>query len=163
MHRAYLSLGSNLEAQRHLPFALRALRERFGYVLCSPVYITPAVGFAGPDFWNLACGLDCTLTIEALHRALRAIEDAALRDRSQARFSSRTLDIDILFFDDLIHRGADHLQVPRPELQHAFVLKPACDIAPDYAVPGDGRRLATMWQAHPEFHALRWYEGFRLD
>ena len=41
--------------------------------------------------------------------------------------------------------------LPRPELRHAFVLKPLADLAPDYRVPGDGRRLAELWEAHPDF------------
>jgi 2-amino-4-hydroxy-6-hydroxymethyldihydropteridine diphosphokinase len=58
------------------------------------------------------------------------------------RFSSRTLDIDIIFFDDLILNGPGHLQIPRPELKHAFVLGPLAQIAPDFVNPETGVSLA---------------------
>ena len=54
MARAYLSLGSNLDPERHLAAALVALRGRYGELVVSPTYRTTAVGFDGPDFLNLA-------------------------------------------------------------------------------------------------------------
>ena len=54
MSRAWLSLGSNLEPERHLRAALAELRMRFGAIVESPAYRFPAVGFEGPDFVNLA-------------------------------------------------------------------------------------------------------------
>jgi 2-amino-4-hydroxy-6-hydroxymethyldihydropteridine diphosphokinase len=58
------------------------------------------------------------------------------------RFSNRTLDIDIIFFDDLILQGPGNLQIPRPELKHDFVLGPLAQIAPDYVNPETGKTLA---------------------
>ena len=55
-----------------------------------------------------------------------------------------------MFYDDLVLKGPGNLELPRPELKHAFVLKPLADIAPGYRVPGDGRTLAELWAAHPE-------------
>ncbi len=149
MSTAWLSLGSNLEPERHLRAAAAALRERFGAVRFSPVYRTPAVGFAGPDFLNAAAALDTDLDPFALNHWLHALEDAQGRDRSGPRFSSRTLDIDIVLFDDLVIEGPGHLQVPRKELQHAFVLKPLADLAPQLRLPTTGQTLAALWAAHP--------------
>jgi 2-amino-4-hydroxy-6-hydroxymethyldihydropteridine diphosphokinase len=148
--RAYLSLGSNVEPARHLRAAISALRERFGDVTVSPVYRTPAVGFDGPDFLNAAAVIDSDLEPQPLNDWLHALEDAHGRDRSGARFSSRTLDIDIVLFDGRVLEGAGHLRLPRPELAHAFVLRPLADIAPDVPVPGTGRTLAQLWAAHPD-------------
>jgi len=67
MTRAYLSLGSNLEAERNLRAALAELRARFGTVRASPVYRFPAVGFDGPDFLNLAVAIDTDLGAAALN------------------------------------------------------------------------------------------------
>ena len=53
-------------------------------------------------------------------------------------------------FDDLVLDGPGNLQIPRPELRHAFVLKPLCDLAPTLRLPGDGRRLADLWAGHPD-------------
>ena len=66
------------------------------------------------------------------------------------RFSDRPLDIDVVFFGDLVFRGPGHLQVPRPELQHAFVLAPLAELAPAFRDPASGRRLADLWAAHPD-------------
>lgn len=149
--RAYLSLGSNVEPERHLHEALEALRARFGHVIVSPVYRTPAIGFVGPDFLNAAAVIDSDLEPQALNDWLHALEDAHGRDRSGPRFSSRTLDIDIVLFDDRVLEGEGNLRLPRPELRHAFVLRPLADIAPGVEVPGTGRTLGQLWAAHAEF------------
>jgi 2-amino-4-hydroxy-6-hydroxymethyldihydropteridine diphosphokinase len=145
MGRAYLSLGSNIEPARHLRSALAALRERFGEVRVSPVYRTPAVGFDGEDFLNAAAILESDLDPHALNDWLHALEDAHGRDRSGPRFGPRPLDIDIVFYDDLTLEGPGHLQIPRDELKHAFVLKPLADLAPDYVHPRIGCSLAALW------------------
>ena len=149
--RAYLSLGSNVEPERHLGAAIEALRTRFGEVVVSPVYRTPALGFDGPAFLNAAAIIDSDLEPQALNDWLHALEDAHGRDRRGPRFSSRTLDIDIVLFDDRVLDGTGHLRVPRPELEHAFVLRPLADIAPEAVVPGSGRTLAELWSAHAEY------------
>ena len=145
MGRAYLSLGSNIEPAQHLRSAIAALRERFGAVQLSPVYRTPAVGFDGADFLNAAAIIDSDLDPQALNDWLHALEDAHGRDRSGPRFGPRPLDIDIVFYDDLVLDGPGHLQIPRDELKHAFVLKPLADLAPGYVHPRIGRSLAALW------------------
>ncbi len=150
MGRAYLSLGSNQHPERHLPQAIAELRARFGDLLASPWYRTAAVGFDGPDFVNGAAIIDSDLDPVALDAWLHALEDAHGRRRDQPRFSSRTLDIDIVFYDHLVLRGPAHLEIPRPELRHAFVLKPLADIAPDFRDPLGGQALATLWAEHPQ-------------
>lgn len=149
MSTAWLSLGSNLDPAANLAAAARALREAFGDVVFSPVYRTPAVGFDGPDFLNAAAIIRTSFSPVELNDWLHALEQAFGRDRSGPRFSNRPLDIDIVFFDDLVLEGPGNLKLPRPELQHAFVLKPLADIAPRHTVPGDGRTLAELWAAHP--------------
>ena len=153
MSRAYLSLGSNLDAVTHLRAAVHALQMRFGDVVLSPVYRTRAVGFDGPDFYNAAAIIDSDLDPHALNAWLHALEDAQGRDRSGPRYGNRTLDIDIVLFDGLTLEGAGNLRIPRPELKHAFVLRPLAEIAPQVEVPGTGRTLAQLWQAHGEHGA----------
>ena len=72
-------------------------------------------------------------------------DDQHGRDRSGPRFGDRPLDIDIVFYDDLVLEGAGHLQLPRDELKHAFVLKPLAEIAPEFVDPRSGRTLAALW------------------
>ncbi|MEW2895301.1 2-amino-4-hydroxy-6-hydroxymethyldihydropteridine diphosphokinase, partial [Stenotrophomonas maltophilia] len=72
-------------------------------------------------------------------------------DRILPLISDRTLDIDVVFYGDLVVEGPGHLRSPRPELKHAFVLKPLADIAPGFIDPGSGQDLATLWRAHAQF------------
>ncbi|MEX1827944.1 2-amino-4-hydroxy-6-hydroxymethyldihydropteridine diphosphokinase [Luteibacter sp. CQ10] len=149
MGRAYLSLGSNMDAERWLGTAVTELRERFGRLDVSPVYRSAAVGFDGPDFLNLAVGLDSDLDPLELNDWLHALEDRNGRVRGGDRYASRTLDVDIVLYDDLVLSGEGHLELPRGELRHAFVLKPMADIAPTVRHPVDGRTMAELWAAFP--------------
>jgi len=147
---AHLSLGSNLDPERHLREAIAELRERFDDVTVSAAYRFPAVGYVGADFLNAAASVRTTLSPAALNAWLHALEDAHGRDRSGPRYSDRTLDIDIVLYDDLVAEGAGNLRIPRDELRHAFVLKPLAEIAPDAVHPLEHRRIIEMWRAHPD-------------
>jgi 2-amino-4-hydroxy-6-hydroxymethyldihydropteridine diphosphokinase len=148
--RAYLSLGSNQDPERNLRSAIAALGERFGAMRLSDVYRFPAVGFEGVDFLNAAASIDSDLDPFALNDWLHALEDAHGRDRSGPRFGDRPLDIDIVFYDDLILDGPNHLRLPRDEIRHAFVLRPLAEIAPTFVDPRSGRTLAELWATSPE-------------
>ena len=149
MAKAYLSLGSNLEPEKHLDAAVQALRESFGDILLSDWVRTTAVGFEGPDFVNGAAVIETDWDVYRLDAWLHALEDAHGRRRDVPRFSSRTLDIDIVFYDDLILDGPGNLRIPRPELKHAFVLQPLAQIAPDFVNPETGKTLAEAWREFP--------------
>lgn len=143
----YLSLGSNVQPERHLRLGLAALREEFGALEVSPVYRSRAVGFDGDDFLNAAARLHTTLSPEALDARLHAIEDAHGRRRDVPRFSSRSLDLDLLLYDDRVLQGPGHLRLPRPELAaQAFVLGPMVDLAPDLLHPVLRRPLRALWR-----------------
>lgn len=154
MTRVYLSLGSNIEPEKYLRAALVELRARFGAIIVSPIYRYPAVGFDGPDFLNLAVGLDTDLDPIGLNDWLHALEDRNGRKRDVLRFSSRTLDVDIVLYGDRVLKGPGNLEVPRPELKHAFVLQPLADIAADVAHPLSGQRIGQVWRDHSA-HAAR--------
>lgn len=149
MARVYLSLGSNQEPHRYLPAAIDALRVRFGTIDVSPAYRSAAVGFEGADFVNLAVGLDTDLAPAELNDWLHALEDRHGRRRDVPRYADRTLDVDIVLYDDLVTQGVGHLDIPRKELKHAFVLKPIVDIAPDVRHPVTGKTMREMWANFP--------------
>lgn len=146
MDAVYLGLGSNLDARRHIAAGFAALRRQFGEVLCSPVYRSPAVGFSGDDFLNAAACIRTDWSVGRLKDWLTALENDHGRDRSQPKFSDRSLDIDILLHGD--KTGAhDGLMLPREEiLEYAHVLKPLADIAPTLVHPLTGRTYADHWR-----------------
>jgi 2-amino-4-hydroxy-6-hydroxymethyldihydropteridine diphosphokinase len=98
---AYLGLGSNIEARANIASGIAGLRREFERTELSPIYRAPAVGFRGNDFLNLVARIDTDLSPLELRDYLHALEDRHGRDRHQPKFSDRTLDIDILLYDDL--------------------------------------------------------------
>ena len=146
MARVYVSLGSNVDRENRLRQAMALLRERFGDIEISPVYDSVAVGFVGSNFLNLVVGFDTELGVEAVATAFHNIENQLGRDRSQPKFANRSIDLDILVYDDLI-LNAPGIRVPRPEiLVNAFVLKPLQDIAPHHLHPQTGQSYSAHWQ-----------------
>lgn len=148
----YLSLGSNVDPERNLRAAVASLRERFGEVSVSPVYRTRSVGFDGPDFLNAVARIECDTDPFALHRWLHRLEEDHGRDSRDKEYSDRPLDIDIVYFGSLV-LDVGMLQLPRPELRFAFVLKPMADLAPDFVDPLREATMAELWAAHPEHDA----------
>ncbi len=147
MARAWLSLGSNIRPQQHLAAAMAELRARFAHVEESPWYRTRAVGFEGPDFINLAVEIETELRPVELAAWLHDVEARHGRDRMQPRFASRTLDIDIVLYDELVIKGTGSTRIPRDELGHVFVLRPLSDLVPDLVPPdGDSRSLIQRWR-----------------
>lgn len=144
--RVYVGLGSNVDRESRLRQAVAALRERFGELDLSPVYDSAAVGFDGHDFLNLVAGFDTELDVQQVAASFREIENQLGRDRSLPKFASRSIDLDILAYDDLI-LDIPGIRVPRPEiLENAFVLRPLQDIAPDGVHPETGETYAVLWQ-----------------
>ncbi len=147
MPRVWVSIGSNIERERHVRAAIAALRARFGELILSPVYETPAEGFDGDPFYNLVAGFDTALPPQRLHAELRAIEDANGRVRGAGKFSARTLDIDVLTYGDQ-RDATGGKPLPRDEItRYAFVLKPLADVAGDERHPVLGRTYGELWAA----------------
>ena len=144
MSTAYLGLGSNVDAERHIRIAIDALRAQFGKITISPVYRNKAIGFDGEDFLNLAVKVETAMSPLQLRRFLRDLESANGRDRSAPKWSDRTLDIDILLFDDLV-TDDELLEIPRKEIsKFAHVLKPLRDIAGEVQHPVAGETISAM-------------------
>jgi 2-amino-4-hydroxy-6-hydroxymethyldihydropteridine diphosphokinase len=144
-HRVYVGLGSNVDRENNILFAIREMRQVFGRLELSPVYESEAVGFDGGDFLNLVVGFETAKPVRDVVLALRAIEDRQGRDRSLPRFSHRSIDLDILSYDDL-QIDEPGLQVPRKEiLENAFVLRPLQDIAAGTLHPVLKQSYAELW------------------
>jgi 2-amino-4-hydroxy-6-hydroxymethyldihydropteridine diphosphokinase len=143
--RIYISLGSNIDRDQNTRAGIRALRQRFGELELSSVYESEAVGFEGDAFYNMVIACEVDEDVHSVNRALAQIEDAHGRDRSGPRFSSRTLDLDLLLYDDLV-LDENGLRLPRDEiLKNAFVLWPLAEIAPQLVHPVTGKTYAELW------------------
>jgi len=144
--RAYVSIGSNIEREKNIRAAVAALRRRYGTLQLSPVYQCRPVGFEGDDFLNLVAGFDTDEPPLAVAQTLHDIEQQHGRVRGPSRFSARTLDLDLLLYEDLI-RNDRELRLPRDEIAtYAFVLRPLAELAPERRHPRTGITLAEMWR-----------------
>ena len=134
-HEAILALGSNLgEREQYLRLAVDFLP---GVTLMSQVYETDPVG--GPEgqrpYLNMVVAIRTELDPYALLRRCRQIERAALRQRVE-QWGPRTLDIDLLFYDDVRIDDPD-LTIPHPRYsERRFVLAPLSEVAPQRCPPG---------------------------
>lgn len=147
MANVYVGLGSNVDAEKNLRLGIAELRSRYGELGISPVYRSRAVGFDGDDFLNLVAAFETDDSPEEIHRKIERIHALAGRERGRERYASRTLDIDLLLYDDLVS-SEPALRLPRPDvLEYAFVLKPLADLAPDLKHPETGRAIGEHWQA----------------
>lgn len=146
MTRGYISIGSNIDKDKHIPASLRALEQAFGKLTVSSIYESEAVGFTGDVFYNLVAGFDSDLEVKAVAKQLRQIELDNGRTPDSRKFAARTLDLDLVLYGELIVNDG-RLQIPRDEIEHyAFVLEPLAEIAPALKHPVNHISYAELWQ-----------------
>ncbi|MGD8484932.1 MAG: 2-amino-4-hydroxy-6-hydroxymethyldihydropteridine diphosphokinase [Thioalkalispiraceae bacterium] len=156
MARIFISIGSNINPSENVRCAVSVLRQYFSDIQVSPVYESEAVGFAGDNFLNLVVGASTDLEIHEVNTLLHTIEDEYGRDRSGPRFSSRTIDLDLLLYDDMVIKE-DGLEIPREEItRNAFVLWPLADIAPNVVHPEKQQTIAELWAAFDKQSQALW-------
>jgi len=146
MSQGYISIGSNIDKEIYIPASIKALSQLFGELIISSVYSSESVGFTGDSFYNLVVGFSSELTVKEVAKHLRNIELANGRTQESQKFSSRTLDLDLLLYDDLIINDG-RLQIPRDEIQsYAFVLEPLAEVAPTLRHPVNDLSYAELWE-----------------
>lgn len=144
---AGIGLGTNLgDRMGHLLAARAELEALAGVKLiaASDIYETEPVGvpieYAQMAFLNAVLLFDVELDVEEWSAAVHAIEDKLLRVRSEVRNTPRTIDLDLLFFGDVVMERP-HLHLPHPQCRNRrFVCMPLCDVAPDLRLPGEDTR-----------------------
>lgn len=145
-HVAVILLGSNLEPARHLGAAIESL-ERCGRVTeVSSTWVSPAAGRPElPEFHNVAVALETELGPLELRGALRRIEAALGRVRDGAdKFGSRTIDLDIVLYDDLVDPIGPPV-LPDPDLlRFAHAIVPVAELDPSRPHPSSHERLGAL-------------------
>ena len=141
--QVYLGLGSNVEREKHLQAGLEALAGFLLDIRCSAVFESQPVGIKSGPFFNLVVSANTDLPLAELSRRLKVIE--ADNGRYAQDRKGLPLDIDVLFYGDLVG-NFDGLTLPRAEiLKNAFVLWPLSLIAPDKPHPEVGKTLSQLW------------------
>ena len=162
MAKIYISIGSNIDAEKNIRLAIHALQDHYGKLILSSVYESEAVGFDGDNFLNLVAAVKTTEDVYTVAANLRKIEDENGRIRSGPRFSSRTVDLDLLLYDDIILQE-DGLELPRDEItKNAFVLRPLDEIASQLIHPTSGKTVCDHWLNFDKNSQKLWPIKFEL-
>ena len=149
LNRVYFSLGGNKGNRlNYLQEAISLIASKVGEVKqVSSVYETPALGFNGPDFYNCCIEVNTLLNSEKVLYTILNIELDLNRERSlTGEYISRTIDIDVLYFNEEII-STDNLVVPHPRINsRKFVLHPLEDIANLYKCPVSKKTVSSLLQ-----------------
>jgi 2-amino-4-hydroxy-6-hydroxymethyldihydropteridine diphosphokinase len=139
----FLSVGSNIQPEQHLQFACRSLSGQFGVLTLSSVYRNEPIGFEGDDFLNMVIGFTTEAEPESLVERLEQLHAEAGRERHANPFSSRTLDLDLLLYGELVR---NRLNLPRDDIEkYDFVLAPLAEVAPELRHPVSGLKMRELW------------------
>jgi 2-amino-4-hydroxy-6-hydroxymethyldihydropteridine diphosphokinase len=160
----FVGLGSNVgDRLGWLKFGLAGL-EKLGQIQrVSDIYETEPWGRSDqPSFLNAVCSLTPREEDpEACLRVLKALEAAAGRESNEVQWGPRTLDLDLLFWESLIH-SSDSLTIPHPRLHlRRFVLIPLLQIAPDLIPPGTGLTVQQVLDACPDRGSVQFWGKFQ--
>ncbi|WP_440055388.1 2-amino-4-hydroxy-6-hydroxymethyldihydropteridine diphosphokinase [Pseudoalteromonas sp. T1lg65] len=161
MAQIYISLGTNIDKQHNLRSGLLSLIEHFPNYSHSSVFESESVGFEGNNFYNSVFAAQTELSLEAVCKLLKAIEYQHGRRSDEKKFSPRTLDLDLLFYDQVVCNSP--AQLPRDEItKNAFVLQPLAEIAPNFIHPVVNLPVVDIWRAYENPSQKLWKVEFSL-
>ncbi|QUJ67862.1 2-amino-4-hydroxy-6-hydroxymethyldihydropteridine diphosphokinase [Photobacterium sp. GJ3] len=151
MTEVYISIGSNLDREYSVRAAVAELKRLGAEFRLSQIFEAEPVGFDGPSFLNCVAAFKTKLSPDALQAQLKTLERKYGRLPDAPKNQSRTLDLDLLLYGDLIR--TDTPVLPRDDIyKFAFVLQPLMELCPEQVIPGDGRTVAEIWREfdHPQ-------------
>jgi 2-amino-4-hydroxy-6-hydroxymethyldihydropteridine diphosphokinase len=142
----FVAAGSNVEPEKNLALACGKIAHGWSDAYFSRAYRNVAVGFDGPDFINLVLGFSTAQPLSAVIARLQAIETQCGRPRFAPKWASRTMDLDVLLYGDLVEKTAEYT-LPRPDLlKRPYMLGPMAEIAPDVVHPVAGKTIGSLWK-----------------
>lgn len=154
MAQVFIGIGSSINRLENIQLGLASLRKIFGNITISTIYESEAVGFTGGNFYNLVVELHSSLPPQKLISLLKEIEIQHGRPLKTIKFAPRTLDLDLLLYDQEIDSSID---LPRAEIvKNAFVLKPLSELAPQLKHPILGGTYQNLWDNYPQHHQKLW-------
>lgn len=162
MATIYISIGSNIDRTQHIRRGLDALQRAFGTLRLSSVYESEAVGFDGSHFYNLVAEAQTQLSPASVEQIFKEIERDNGRCKGSKKFAPRTLDLDLLLYDDVI--SEEEVILPREEiLYNAFVLQPLAEIAPELKHPKVQKTYKVLWSEYDKSSQSLWTVNFKWE
>ena len=142
----FLSLGSNIDPKENLKYACRELEKAFGNIQISSVFRNKPIGFEGNDFLNMVVKVKSSFNPNEMLDFLGRVESATGRNIGAGAFDSRSLDIDMVLYGDLVHPEKP-FKIPRNDIElYSFVLCPLAEIDPDGIHPVTGKTFKDLWE-----------------
>lgn len=154
-HKIYISVGSNIERHKNIDAGLEGMYQAFGELTISTVFESESVGFDGSHFFNLVVAANTTLSVDEVCKVLKHIEQLNGRVRGEKKFAPRTLDLDLLLYDDLVTNQG--VELPREEICfNAFVLQPLAEIAENLMHPTKKVTIGELWRDYDTSKQQLW-------
>lgn len=154
MVKVFVGIGSSINKQENIRLGIQALQTEFGILTLSSIYESEAVGFKGGNFYNLVATFNSSLSPKVLISKFKRLEIQQGRPQKTLKFAPRTLDLDLLLYDQLIDSSID---LPRAEiLSNAFVLQPLAELAPDLKHPMVNKSYHVLWDNFPKTKQKLW-------
>ncbi|NLF51352.1 MAG: 2-amino-4-hydroxy-6-hydroxymethyldihydropteridine diphosphokinase [Leptolinea sp.] len=155
MGKVVVLLGSNIDPAINIRQGARLLSEKVNIIHSSSVWITPAEGTSGPDFYNAAVLCETPMTEETLKlNILRPLEELLGRVRTHDKFAPRTIDMDVIIKDGKI--------LDARLWNTAFILLPIAEIASDLRDPSTGKSIRELAKAMEPISGARKKDNFPL-
>lgn len=142
MANIHINIGSNKNRKHNIAQAIDGLRLNFFNIKCSDIFESESAGFKGNDFYNVGVNATTDLSIVDVISVLHTIEDKQGRDRSQPKFSSRGVDLDLVLYDEVVDKANN---LPRDDiLKYNFVLAPLAQLNAEVVHPIEKKTYAQL-------------------